>query len=386
VLEQYEATFAAAGLRLERMGLRPYANKVAACELLKHAMPERVLIIDVRPSLTEIDVLRRSALAFSRAASVVIPEQLDDSPHLSLSLPDGLGDQADGTENGPEEEMPATTSSVIQSLLVEVRRSIEAYRANDPGATIDHAVIAGDVGIEEALAEAIQKRLDISTELYNPASTFGWSPDEGAGASAFAASLGLVLGHADTGLLHVDFLHPKKTVTAVEKRLRTAPKVAAVVVLFLAACGVAFSEYTRAGRDRLAQLEEDIAALEAGEDKNRKFLDFMDQIREFDEQHVWVDVLNDIILLLPSHEEMVVDHVKMNQEEGRVVLKTQTKNRDTATNTINQLEAFRRESREGQRFKVSMGGQTEKKGQDYPYRQDLTIDILDDGSGTRGSG
>jgi hypothetical protein len=77
----------------------------------------------------------------------------------------------------------------------------------------------------------------------------------------------------------------------------------------------------------------------------------------------------------------------MNQEEGRVVLKTQAKSRDTATKTIDQLEAFRREGREGQRFKVSMGGgQTEKKGQDYPYRQDLKIDILDDDAGTKGSG
>ncbi|MGB2988227.1 MAG: pilus assembly protein PilM, partial [Phycisphaerae bacterium] len=60
--EQYQAIFAAAGLRLDRIGLRPYANKVAACELLKHGLPERVLFIDVRPTFMEIDVLRNSAL------------------------------------------------------------------------------------------------------------------------------------------------------------------------------------------------------------------------------------------------------------------------------------------------------------------------------------
>ena len=83
-LEQYEATFAAAGLRLERVGLRPYANRVAVCELLKHAMPDRVMFIDVRPTLTEIDVLKHSSLAFSRAASVLIPPDLGEDTHLSL--------------------------------------------------------------------------------------------------------------------------------------------------------------------------------------------------------------------------------------------------------------------------------------------------------------
>ena len=53
-------------------------------------------------------------------------------------------------------------------------------------------MIGGDVGIEERLAEAIQARLNITTELYNPATTFGWEPDEGAAASAFSATLGLV--------------------------------------------------------------------------------------------------------------------------------------------------------------------------------------------------
>jgi len=378
VLEQYQATFAAAGLKLDRVGLRPYANKVAVCELLKHAIPDRVLIIDVRPTLTEIDVLRHSALAFSRAASVLIPARLDESPHLSIARAEDRSDPRGEVEDEPGTEVSGGTAGVIRSLVVEVTRSIEAYRANDAGARIDHAVIAGDLGVEEALAETLEKRLGVTTEIYNPASTFGWEPDQGAGASAFAASLGLVLGHADTGLLHFDFLHPKKRITAAQKQLRIAPKVAAVIALFLAAGVVWFSEHTRPGRERLAQVEAQIAELESKTDENEKFLKFMDEVHKFDEQHVWVDVLHDIISSLPSHEELVLAGVKMDQEEGEVTLKTEAANRDTATKAIDSLVAFRREGCKKQRFKVSMGAQTEKKGQDYPYRQDLKVEILDD--------
>ena len=84
-LSRYEATLSAAGLKLDRIGLRPYANKFAVSSLLRHAMPERVLLIDVGPTLTEINVFRDSFLAFSRAASVAVPESLDDDSILTIT-------------------------------------------------------------------------------------------------------------------------------------------------------------------------------------------------------------------------------------------------------------------------------------------------------------
>ena len=153
----------------------------------------------------------------------------------------------------------------------------------------------------------------------------------------------------------------------------------------LAAGVVWFSEHTRPGRERLAWVEAQIAELESKTDENEKFLKFMDEIHKFDEQHVWVDVLHDIISSLPSHEELVLAGVKMDQEEGEVTLKTEAANRDTATKAIDSLVAFRREGCKKQRFKVSMGAQTEKKGQDYPYQQDLKVEILDDEPDEKGS-
>ncbi len=385
VLEQYEATFSAAGLRLDRVGLRPYANRMVACALLRHAPPERVLIIDVGPRLTEISVLRDSFLSFSRAAEVLIPKDLGAEAPLSIFPDKPTEGQEDQARRPPETtSTPATgTDRVIRSLLVEVTRSIEAYRAVDAGAKLDHAVIMGDVGIEEALAEAIQQRLDVTTELYNPASTFGWQSEEGAAAGAFAAGLGLVLGHADEGALHFDFLHPKRTVSATRKRIKKARVVAAVVALFLLAGGVGFSGYYADDREERDALTRKIEELQADKKEKGKFLDLMDGIREFDAgQHVWVDVLHDVISVLPSNEYLVLDRINTNQKDGLVVLKTRASSREKAHGAIRSLESFRRDGRDKPRFNVVMGSQVEKSGK-YPYSQDLRITILDDTGGAK---
>ena len=388
VLQQYEETFATAGLKLERIGLRPYANKVAVCDRLKHAMPERVVFIDVRPTLTEIDVLRGSALAFSRAASVMIPEGIGAEPTLSFVSDSPVGEPSGSVvlpmDEG-EPEAPATIDEVIQTLLLEVTRSIEAYRAGDPGAQIDLAVIGGDVGVEEQLAEAIQRRLGITTEVYNPASSFGWDPDQGAAAAAFAATLGLVLAQADDTTLHFDFLHPKKTESVTQQRLRKAPLVAAVIVLFVTAGSVYLHGATKHSREELAEIDQRIDELEGNVRGNKKFLRLVEEVRGFDRQYVWVDVLYDIMTALPSNEELVVNHVTMNQKDGKVVLKTQAKRRETPSEVIRTLEEFRREERQKPRFKVTMPSQKEKAREKYPYAQDLRIEILADGSAERGT-
>jgi len=270
--------------------------------------------------------------------------------------------------------------------VVEVTRSIEAYRVGDAAATIDHVVIAGDLGIEEALGDAIQKRLGMTTELYNPAASFGWEPDEGAGASAFASTLGLVVGHSYDRTLHFDFLNPKRMVSQAQERLKKAPLVAAVAVLFLAAGGIAFAKFTAADRKTLARIESSIAELEVKQSNNKKFLEVMDKVREFDaDQQIWVDVLYDLINVLPTNEELVITHMEMNQSESRLVLKTKAKTRDTATAAVRRLEEFRREGKDRPRFKASIGPQTEKKGERYAYVQDLRIAILRDDAVKKGS-
>jgi len=383
VVQHYEATVEAAELKLDRVGLRPYANTVAVCEVLKHALPERVMFIDVRPALTEIDIIRNGSLTFSRAASVMVSKEArvhGDRPRLSIVREGRTAAEQETVEASAEEPHRLEgVDATIHMLVLEVTRSIEAYRAGDPGAAIDHVVIGGDLGVEETLADAIQKRLGFTIEMYNPAASFGWEPDEGAGASAFASTLGLVLGHSYDRALHFDFLHPKKRTSQTQERLKKAPWVAAVAVLFFAASGIALAKFTANDRKTLATIESSIRELEEKRTDSKKFLELMDRIREFDaDQNVWVDVLYDLFNALPTNEELVVNHLEMNQLESRLVLKTKAKNRDTATSAVRRLDEFRREGKDRPRFKAAIGPQSEKKGEKYPFVQDLRITVLRD--------
>jgi len=263
--------------------------------------------------------------------------------------------------------------------VMEVTKSIEAYRAADPGATLDQVVIGGDTGVEEKLAEAIHRRLGIATELYNPAAAFGWDPDEGANAIGFAPTLGLVLDQADETAVHFDFLHPKKMVSTTKARLKKAPWVAAVVALFVTATAVAGWQYTKADRVALGLIEQQIEELKKDSSNQKKFLKLVEQIRDFDEdQLVWIDEWYDVFTLLPSNQELVVDHLEMNQKDRRIKLKTRATEGDTANRLVQTLESFRRDGRDKPRFKVTIGTQSEKKGEQYPFVQDVFINILKD--------
>jgi len=68
----------------------------------------------------------------------------------------------------------------------------------------------------------------------------------------------------------------------------------------------------------------------------------------------------------------------MNQKDGRITLKTRSKTREVASGVIYRLRGFYRDNMEKPRFEVSMGPQTEKKREKYPFAQDLRIMVLDD--------
>lgn len=388
VLDQYVAILGAAGLRLDRIGLRPYANTVAVNALLRHAMPECVAFIDIRPLLTEIDILRHSTLVFSRAASVMIPDHLPDRSYFSLEHREGGQDDTDASSTGRsldiDDTVPRTKADVVEALVVEVTRSIEAFRAADTGSRVDHIVIGGDHGLEEPLADALQERLGVTTEMYNPASTFGWEPDEGAAAAAYAATLGLVLGQVEDASLQFDFLHPKKMESSTKRHLRRAPAIAAVVLLFITAAGLVMANATKTDRLRLADIKRQIKELEEDERLKKSFVEFVNLVEVFDEwQYIWVDDFLDVVSVLPSHEELVLTRVDFRHSDGLIVLKTKSKERDTTAELVERLHAFRRKDREKPRFNVVRGPVSVRSRDLYPFVEELKVRILKDASRSR---
>ncbi len=377
VIAYYERTCEKAGLRLERLGFRPYANRAAVNELYGAGRYGYVLFVDVGPRLTEIDVITSGKLAFSRAASMAVPLSLDEAPST-------------GEEYGDAEEegrsvlhFPGSAGSaidrIVQGLVVEVTRSFEAYRANDAAASVDLIVVAGSVGIEAKLAEVLGHRFGAAAEMYDPARQFGWPAERGSDARGFAAALGLACGHAAEDVLHFDFLHPKKAVTTAERRLRKVPRVAAVLVLFVAAAIVYYFTAVAPNRRALALTEKEIAATKKAIEQLQDMQKMIEQVDNFEEgQVIWLDELNRLHTVMPPSQQMVLGNVDMSQRESRIMMKVDATERQIALNTVQRIDELPVPGHKGPYFDATAGSLVEKSRDDvYKIDGSMNVVVLD---------
>jgi hypothetical protein len=190
-------------------------------------LDRRVLFLDVGPTMTEIDVICSNVLAFSRAANVTVPFQggelvADDSRVSSKAELSGLA-LSDSVQ-----------SSSVDELLVEITRTLQAYRATEAAENIEQIVIGGGTGVERTLVEAVDERFKLPAMMFDPTVPLGVDEQEAPKLRAFASTLGLAWGLGDEGALELDFLNPKKPIPpgqSLNRRLRIGGIAAAVVLL-----------------------------------------------------------------------------------------------------------------------------------------------------------
>jgi len=385
VVEYYQKTCEAGGLKLVRLGLRPYANREAVHGVLGAGRHSCVVIVDVGPRLTEIDVVLEGRLAFSRAGSVTVPRPT--APGSDQLQPDSAILSVDDSTSSSIIQFPPSGAvggssdmdRVVGALLVEVTRTIEAFRSSTPGVNVDMIVVAGSVGLEQQIASALRERYSATVEIYNPAAQFGWPEEKGAEAVAFSAALGLVAAHAGDTQLDFDFLHPKRTVTATERRLKKAPIFATVALIVV---GAGFGVYWGVIAPKKRQLEEiraeingfkeSIAALEKFEDRKMDIIDAFDG-----EQVVWLDELNRLSELLPPHEKMLLKRIDMNEKDASIKISLEATDRKTVLGAVDSIDGYRLKGDDKPYFNGTAGGMTDNpgKGRQYPTQGRMEIVI-----------
>jgi type IV pilus assembly protein PilM len=219
------ATCKAAGLVPVRMGLRPYANVVSVASL-PATLDQRVLFIDVGPAMTEIDVIRGRRLEFSRSANVGVPfhggELVGDDSRVSSKA-----------ELSHVELVDTAHHETLDELMLEVTRTLQAFRATEDDAAIDQVIVGGGTGIEPALVDELDERLGLPVTLFDPTPTLGVPEHESTKLRAFGSTLGLAWGIGKGGL-ELDFLNPKRPLEKhadLKRQLRLAGLAAVVVVV-----------------------------------------------------------------------------------------------------------------------------------------------------------
>ncbi|MFH0980616.1 MAG: pilus assembly protein PilM [Planctomycetota bacterium] len=377
VLEYYKQTAEVAGLKLERVGLRPYANKVAVNELLGDMRHERVLFVDVGPVLTEIDVLRHGKLAFSRSASVLVPPMSALEPAPAPEKGPTTLDLDLNLAGAPADAVRPEQQRVVQALLRAVTLTMEAYRAGDPGAEMNHVVVGGDTGLEEELLDAIRQRYDLTGERYNPTAYFGWDSASGAAAGGFAAALGLALAHAGEGRLQFDFLCPKKPVTRSRRRLRKVPLATAVAVIFLAAGIVAYQRVIVPQKRQLEALAREIDDRQKELKEYNKFRDMLAAVEKFErEQVIWIDELTDVLSVWPGNDQIVLTQIDLSQKDG-IKLQMDCKDRGIPEEARKQVEEFKWSDDGQPRFDAALGAISDQPGQnEYAAKTTMTITLV----------
>lgn len=357
-LHSYVSTVKAAGLTPTRIGLRPYANLVSVGQL-PAMLDQRALFIDVGPAVTEIDVIRGRTLEFSRSASVGVPfyagELVTDDSRVSSKA-----------ELSQMQLVDTAHNEVLDELMLEVTRTLQAFRATEDNAVVDQIVVAGGTGIEPALVDALDDRLGLPVTLFDPTPTLGVAEYEATKLRAFSSALGLAWGLSRGGLLELDFLNPKRPVERhahLRRRLRIGGLAAALLVVAVGGWTVS---------DRMALRGELEALRQVNGSYRRELADFYEidnrvlSARDWETESrlgvVLEHLLNLCGQLTSPGKDMLLTNFNFRPQSGEMTVRLYAKDQQTAEAFTRKLNGF---ERDGQRPYVAKLG---------PWLQVKTID------------
>lgn len=368
VLDSYRRVFEHAGLKLERIGLRPYANLVA----LTHAEPEasqgRTLFVDVGPALTEIDIVVDGRLAFSRAASVNVlarPAEAVGSEEDGSIEPEGGGL---GSGVGPV--------GAVSSILVEVTRTLEAYRATDPGGTMDRILVSGSCGVESEVSAALGERLGAPARPYHPGEGALKSLHPSGPLTPFAAVLGLVLAQTDRTGRRFDFLHPKEPQAARRERAKRVPRIAATIALVVMAGGVWFWKMkVQPQREYFRFLTAEVRQRKPKAEAANKFRKLVgDVVRWEKNEAIWLDEMLYVAESLPDQKEAYLTQFSGKAATGRISLKFHASGNRTPNRIADNLSAMKDEKGKP-RYVARTGSTREQKDSQYPFTSQVSAEF-----------
>jgi type IV pilus assembly protein PilM len=285
-VEHYQAIAESAGLKLLRLGLRPYANARCAEACGTWAAGQVTALVQITCDETEITVMEGPHLAFSRSAVVKMPEsQADDAPD---------------------------SAQHAQAVVAEVLRSLQGYTATQEGATIGRLLIAGGTGLEQAVVDQLRRETPTPAERFDPAEALGLKKIDDA--SAFIAAIGLAGGSRGGQKVPFDFLHPKQPVVQRDplRQRKLAAALLGGIVLFAAIAG---SWHWLDGKSqRLAALRrtkaKHLETEKVVEDLVKRVLD----IDTWAEQRVdWLDHWAKLSGVLPGPREVYIDELRTGE-------------------------------------------------------------------------
>jgi len=308
--------------------------------------------------------LRNGRLVFSRAATVSVQP---------------VRPAEDGEKKRPD-VIPFLGSSGASmagdDLLGDGTRSIEAYRATDPGAKIDRVVVAGSCGIEAELAQMLGKRFEAPVAIYEPSQDLVRQVNRRAEVAwgGFGAALGLAWGQAQAGFGHFDFLHPKEPVDLTREKLRRVPVLAALVaVLVLSLVGGASLKVRNKGRE-LAAKDVELKAEQKKLDEMKSFFKVVDAVDAWRQRSItWLDEVRAVVEALPENKDAYLNELNTS-DKGEIILKLVAKNDDVLSKLRDRLKEIKT-AKGKPRFVVDPQSKWASNNPEYPVQTEIRLQI-----------
>jgi type IV pilus assembly protein PilM len=376
-LDRVRLTCEAAGLTPARIGLRPYANLISV-RRTRGTGDQHVLLLDVGPAATEIDVICGDALAFARSANVSVPLPVSDPATREDSHIIPLAEVRDLDTSDQAVE------AAISEVLVEATRTLQAYRATEAEARIDEIVVAGGTGIEAQLADRLQQRLELPVALFDPTEALGLESSEGPKLRSFAAALGLAWGLGREGSLALDFLNPKRPISSRETLQRRARIGALAAALVLVAVAGILSRQYLGLRSQLGQLRKENRELQTQVQGKVEIANRIDEAREWATEAVWPDELLNVVKVatesgLTPGEKMVVQEIVLDirsRTPGITLRNLYASDAQVPIDFVKNLIA--REAEDGERVyeAVQRTGSTVQNATRFNWKTDVAIQLL----------
>lgn len=369
-LDYYTKVASQAGLTVLQVGLRPFSNLIAVMANAPDLATKNLLVVEVGPQLTEIDILKRGVLAFSRSASATVAafgagstEPIADSRIAGLNVPDHEPDEA--------------STQSISALMVEIVRSYEAYRATDPSMSLDHIIVCGSSGIEPQLAHSLASRFATRAELFSPDKALGLSAQRARELRGFSAAIGLAIGHGLTGLEQFDFLHPKKPVTKRQLRMRKLPVAIGTAALFVGSAVMYHMKFIAPKQQAAEELRDEVATKKLQERQILEFKKKVDALEDWlDAEQYWPDVLVALTENFPDQKEAYATRIDFETRSGGRSKKRESiarvKFRTVSLGKVNEVA----EKLGGSGFLSVVPGRETTAGTQDVYSKDTSIELV----------
>ena len=365
VVDFYRDVVTAAGLKLVRIGLRP--NAILAAVTADGDNDGRVLVVDIGPAMTEIDVIHNGRLVFCRAAQVAIPMDGLTTPSRAgpLPAPEPV-DPADADETIPLAAV-APEPHALDALMVEVSRTVQAYRASDPGAQIDRIVLSGSCDFDDHVIAAVNRRFNLPVRVFDVPDSLKWKP-RGVSAAPLIAAFGLALGDATDELRHFDFLHPKEPEADRRERVKQLPRIGAIAACFLIAAGWLAYQPIRHRNIALAAVEAQYDKAHKGHDERDDFMDAVDEVAEWEQKSIAVlDVLADVARVFPSNKQAYLTRFELT-DKGQVEMELAAQDQYIGTSLNQSLAEIKDEDGKAVFVDASPGRPEANNNDKYPVK------------------